>query len=119
MLQTNTIEWFIMRQRFYRRYDTLRIIKGIVVGIITAVILYAIVAIIYNMPYDILPPIIIGLGVILFIFSISSNIKRNSPPKVGTVTQTEFFSVMAVLIGVLLAMNGRIDDIYQILLTMK
>ena len=126
MLATKTWGCTIIRQRFYRRYDTLRILKAIVAGLIGAVILYAIVAIIYNIPYDVIPPILIGLGVILFFFSIFSNIKKNSPPKIGTVTQGEFFSVIAVLIGIMLgiygridSVNGRIDDIYQILLTMK
>ena len=97
----------------------MRILKGIVAGIIAALILYAIYAIVYSVPYDIIPPIIIGFGVFLFILSVFSNIKRSSPLKLGAVSQTQFWSVMAVMVGVLLAMNGRIDDIYQILITMQ
>jgi len=110
----------------YRRYNTLRILKVIVVGLITTLILYAIVAIIYSIPYSVIPPILIGLGIIMFVLSISSNIKRSSLPKLGAVNRGEFYSLIVVLIGVLLAMNGRIDaingridDIYQILLTIK
>ena len=90
-------------------------------------------AIIYNIPYSILPPIIIGLGVILFILSILSNMRRSSPPKIGAVNRYEYYSAIVVLIGILLylygsmeTMNGRIDatnvridEIYQLLLTMK
>lgn len=119
MLQTNTRESFIIKQQLYRRYNTLRILKGIVAGIITALILYAIVAIIYNIPYSIVPPIIIGLGVILFVFSILSNIERTSPSKVGAANRYEFYSVTALLIGFLFALNLRIDSIFEILMTMK
>ena len=81
--------------------------------------LYAIVAITYNVPYSVIPPILIGLGLILLVLSILSNIKRNSPKKLGAANRGEFYSVIVVLIGVPLAINGRIDDIYQILVTMN
>ena len=56
---------------------------------------------------------------ILLFISILSNINRNSPIKLGAAKRGEFYSVIVVLIDVLLAINGRIDDIYQILITMK
>ena len=119
MLQTNTLGCFIIRQRLYRRYNTLHIFKGVVAGIITALILYALVAIIYNVPYSIIPPILAGFGVLLLILSIVSNIKRNSSVKLGATSRSEFYAVIVILISVLLYMNGRIDDIYQILIVMK
>jgi len=119
MIQTNTWGNSIMRQRYYRRYKTLHIIKGIAVGIITALVLHAFVAIIYSIPYSVIPPILAVFGVLLLILSISSNIKRNSLPKLGAANRGEFYAVIVLLISVLLYMNGRIDNIYQILITMK
>ena len=121
MLQTNTWGCFIIKQRLYRRYNTLRIFKGIVAGVITALILYAIVAIIYNAPYSVIPPILAVFGALLLVLSIASNIKRDSPVKLGTASRGEFYAVIAILIliSVLLYMNDRIDNIYQILIAMK
>ena len=125
MLQTNTWGCFIIRQRFYRRYNTLRILTGIVAGIITALILYAIGAIIYSVPYSIIPPILAVFGVFLLILSIFTNIKRRSPLKLGAANRGEFYAVVVILISALFYLNGRIDgvheridDIYQILLAM-
>ena len=97
----------------------MRILKGIVAGIITALILYAIVAIIYSMPYSVIPPILAVFGALLLISGILSSIKRNSPIKLGVASRGEFYGVVVLLVSILLGMNGRIDTLYQILITMK
>ena len=104
----------------------LHILRGIVAAIIGGVLLYAIVAVIYNIPYDLVPYLLIGWGLILLIMSILSNIKRNSPIKIGAANHGEFYAVITVLIGILIGINGRvdalnvrIDDTYQLLMTIK
>ena len=97
----------------------LRIFKSIVAISITALILYAIIAVIFSVPYGAIPPFLIGLGVIMFVLSIASNITRNSLPEVGAANRYEFYSVTVVLVGFLFALNLRIDSIFEILMAMK
>ena len=80
----------------------MRTLKRFVAVFSAAVILYAAVAVIYSLPYDSLPPILAGLGVVLLVISIISNTKRNSPIKLGTANRGEFYAVIILLISILL-----------------
>ena len=97
----------------------LNIIKRVVVLFIALLMGYVILTGIYATPVNVALFLLMGMGIILLVIGIISNIKRSSAIKLGVINRAEFYGVVVFLMGFMMYQNNRIDLVYEILIGMK
>ncbi len=91
------------------------ILKKFVATIVILVVTWAVITSMFNMPSYITAYMVIASGVLLFLVNFLSNIKHNSPIKVGLINRGEFYGVVVVILGAFFYLNTRIDGLFQII----
>ena len=91
------------------------IVKQGLALIIVGVIAYVIITTIYSTPSNIALFMLMGLGVALMIIGIITNIGKSSSISVGVINRAEFYGVVVAIVGYMVYLSTRID---QIMLTL-
>ncbi len=87
------------------------IAKQVVAVAIAVLMSYVILTGIFATPSRVAVFLVIGLGILLLIIGILSNLKKGSSVRIGTINRAEFYGVIVAIIGYMIYMNTRIDQI--------
>ena len=91
------------------------ILQKFVTGVVAIVIFWAFISTILNIQGDITAFLIIAAGITLFLVSLLSNIRRNSPLSLGAINRGEFYGVVVIMFGAFFYLNTRIDTLFTII----
>lgn len=112
MMQTKVFKGYIIGQRLLSKGEVMfYIFKRVIALFIAVVIIYMIVSSFWGVVSDTTTFILMGLGILLVVIGILSNVMRSSPIKVGTINRAEFYRVVVALVGYIMYVNTRIDQI--------
>ena len=108
-----------MRQQISRRInERLRCLKMVIILLVSLAVVFIVSSILIPIPETILPEsyfVLIGLGILLAVIGILTNLERESKIKVGVINRAEFYGVVA-LFAYMQYMGNRIDQIMLILI---
>ena len=90
-------------------------LKRFVAVAIMVVVAWAIISTFLNVQAFVTAYILIALGILLFLVSFLSNIRRSSPIRIGVINRGEFYGVVVVILGAFFYMNTRIDTLFTII----
>ena len=102
-------------------FNMWNIIKGFVVALIGGLIVGIIISMSFVVPQPSPEGINIGvlilgiLGITLLLIGIFTNITKQSKLKIGTLSRSEFYGVLTVLIAAFFYLSNRIDQIMLLL----
>lgn len=91
------------------------ILKKLVANIVMLVVTCVVIDSMFNMPSYFTAYMVIASGVLLFLVNYLSNVKRNSPIRVGSINRGEFSGVVVVILEAFFYLNTRIDTLFSLI----
>ena len=111
-MQTSVVRRGIIRQSFRIREDDMWNITKRIVGVIIMLLMsYVIITELLATPSNTAVFLLMATGILLMVIGIFSNIRRHSRISIGAVNRAEFYGAIVTMVGYMIYMNTRIDQI--------